>query len=164
LFSVAPVSSLRFVTSRRVNPPGSPTRHPIGTPRGLSTNTGPIASAAWLAARELYPRDPKWRVEIELAVSTEQPTRFELEIYAEEWGYRFSAGERMSWIRVTDVPFIHGRDDHSLLRSTPSLREIGALLRELEDKHAIAFDRDNAVVRTTIDGGEAAIRTWLETL
>ncbi|HTR54831.1 MAG TPA: hypothetical protein VMJ10_29285 [Kofleriaceae bacterium] len=136
----------------------------MGTPLGLSTNTGPIASAAWLAARELYPRDPKWRVEIELAPATTSALRLELEIYAEEWGFRFSAGERVSWIRVTDVPFVHGRDDHGLLRATPPLRDIGMLVRSLETSHAIAFDRRRAAIRTTIDGGEPVIRSWLETL
>ena len=130
----------------------------------MSANTGPIASAAWLAARELYPRDPKWRVEIELAPSSTRELRLDLEIYAEEWGFRFSVRERVSWIRVTDVPFVHGRDDHSLLRETPPLRDIGSLVRTLEASHAIAFDRRAAAIRTTIDGGEPAIRSWLETL
>ena len=152
------------MSPRRPRPPRPPPVHPLGTPLGLSTNTGPIASAAWLAARELYPRDPKWRVEIELVPATSRDMRLELEIYAEEWGFRFSVGERVSWIRVTDVPFVHGRDDHGLLRATPALRDIGELVRSIERSHAVAFERRTAAIRTTIDGGEPAIRSWLETL
>jgi len=152
------------VSRRRTRPPRTSSAHPVGTPLGLATNTGPIASAAWLAARELYPHDRKWRVEIELVAETQREVRLELEIYAEEWGFRFSAGERMSWIRVTDVPFVHVRDDHGLLPATPKLHDIGGLVRSIERSHAIAFGRRRATIRTTIDGGEPAIRSWLETL
>lgn len=146
--------------------------HPIGTPRALAANTGPIASAAWLVARELYPKDPKWRVEIALGISEaalpaeldESTTRFDLEIYAEEWGFRFCHTGQVSWIRVTDVPFVHGRDDHGLFRRTPPLKDIASLVRELEHRYEIRFHRDHAAIRTTLDDGLARIRDWLETL
>jgi hypothetical protein len=136
--------------------------HPIRTPGGLSTNTGPIASAAWLAARELFPKEPKWHVEIGLFDGA--GARLDLEIYAEEWGFRFQHGGRESWIRITDVPFVHGRDDHQLLRTTPPLREIGGLVRELEHRHGLAFDRARAALRTTIADSDDAIRSWIRAL
>jgi hypothetical protein len=135
--------------------------HPIGTPRGLSTNTGPIASAAWLAARDLYPKDPKWHA---VATFATEAARFQLEIYAEEWGFQFDRDGKQSWIRVTDVPFVHGRDDHELLPRTPPLRHIGKLLRALESTHSLKFDRAAAAIQTTISDGEPTIRSWLATL
>ena len=170
LSSARAVTSLRGVTPPRT--PAPPGRHPIGTPRALSANTGPIASAAWLVARELYPKDQKWSVEIVLgtAKTPQQPepdehaTQLVIEIFAEEWGFRFYHEGRVSWIRITDVPFVHGRDDHVLLRQTPPLKDIGALVRELEQRYEIRFQRRHAAIRTSIDGSMSDIRTWLETL
>lgn len=146
--------------------PGRPRRrsnnlHPIGTPRGLSANTGPIASAAWLTARDLYPKEPKWHAVTTLVAGD---TRFQLEIFAEEWGFRFEHAGRESWIRVTDVPFVHGRDDHALLRTTPSLKHIGKLVRALETTHRLRFDRSAPSIETTIPDGERVIRTWIASL
>jgi hypothetical protein len=139
----------------------STNQHPIGTPRGLSANTGPIASAAWLAARELYPKDPKWHA---VATLPANGARFQLEIYAEEWGFQFEIADRQSWIRVTDVPFVHGRDDHGLLPRTPSLRQIGRLVRSLESAHGLEFDRAAAKIDTTIADGDGPIRAWIASL
>ena len=148
--------------------------HPIGTPtHGLAPNTGVIATAAWLAARELYPRDPKWFVEIALAVETAPPspdfdeqtaTRFLIEIYAEEWGLRFVHGGRASWIRVTDVPFVHGRDDHELLRSVTRLTNIGAVIAKVERQYSIQFNRNAPAIQTTLIGAEPVIADWVRSL
>lgn len=131
-------------------------------------NTGPLASAAWLVARGLCPSEQKWFVEINLDVGiAEEPapvTRLLLEVYAEEWGYRFERDGRVSWIRVTDLPFVHGRDDHRLLPRTPPLSRIGTLVREIEDVHGIAFRRDAASIRSNVPDGDEAIRTWLAKL
>lgn len=135
--------------------------HPISTPRGLSSNTGPIASAAWLAECELFPKEPKWHA---LATLAAGDARFHIEIFAEEWGFRFEHGGRESWIRVTDVPFVHGRDDHELLRKTPPLRQLGKLVRSIESTHQLAFDRGSAAIETTIEGGEPVIRGWVANL
>ena len=131
------------------------------TPVGLRTNTGPIATAAWLVERELFPKEPRWFVEI---VLTAGDTRLLLELYAEEWGFQFAHDGRTSWIRVTDVPFVHGQDDHKLLHRTPSLRSIGKLVRSIEQQHGLAFTRARAAVRTNIRGGERAVRAWIATL
>ena len=91
-------------------------------------------------------------------------TRFKLDIYSEEWGYAFSYRERVSWIRVTDIRFVHGRDDHDLLSVTPPLREIQSLIGTLEKRYDLAFDRDRANVCTTIPGAEPALVGWVRSL
>ncbi len=136
-------------------------RHPIGTPAGLSPNTGPLASAAWLVARDLSPRETKWFVELAFVA---EDARLELAIYAEEWGIRFERGERVSWIRVTDIVFVHGRDDHRLFARMPSLREIGRLVHELEAEHGIHFARDTVRVSTSIPDAVPVLQTWAATL
>ena len=142
--------------------------HPIGTPNGLSPNTGPLASAAWLIARGLLPKAPKWFVEIELPASGNsdraQSGKLFLEVYAEEWGYRFEYDERVSWIRVTDVPFVHGRDEHGLLAKTPRLEQISALIRDIEQAHAINFERQHAIVRSNVPDDDGVIATWIKKL
>jgi hypothetical protein len=162
----AEVSSLDLVTSP-TRPRG--TVHPIGTPRALMANTGPLASAAWLVHRDVFPNDPKWSVEIVLVPEGEQvldgaTTSFQLAIYAEEWGFSFSHGSSLSWIRVTDVPFVHGRDELQLLAATPPLKRIGELLYQIERRFGLRFDRPRATIRTTIAGAEPKIRAWLESL
>ena len=150
----------------------SPPAHPIGTPQGLSPNTGPLASAAWLVARNLTSPEPRWYAHVLLDADPQATfevdetvgTRFQLEIYAEEWGFVFSHQQRVSWIRVTDIAFVHGRDDHQLLADAPPLREIGAYLRALERRYAIAFPRHALHVRTSLPGSEHVIRAWAREL
>src|SRR5947207_487774 len=74
-------------------------------------------------------------------------TRFRVEIYSEEWGFLFCHAGQASWIRVTDVPFVHGRDDFKLLPSMPALKDLGTLLRSVEQQHHVRFRRRNALVR-----------------
>ncbi|HZO16302.1 MAG TPA: hypothetical protein VFB62_23675, partial [Polyangiaceae bacterium] len=142
-------------------------------PQGLSPHTGPLASAAWLLARELHTHAPRWSVTVafdmaEGAIATELDlagaSRFQIEIFAEEWGFRFCHQGRVSWIRVTDIAFVHGRDDHELLRQTPALRDIGKLLRALECRHDLVFRRDRALIATTLPGAEPAIMEWSTSL
>ncbi len=131
-----------------------------------------FAAAAWAAERGLTPVDKSWDIEIRLEIAPRQATlevdegatRFELLIYAEEWGFRFAHAGRTSWIRVTDIAFVHGSDDHRLLELTPRLQDIASLVRELENRHALQFLRDHATIRSTIPNAELAIRSWLTTL
>lgn len=138
------------------------------------SSTGAGAAAQWVRDRGL-PVTPgqRWHIEIALAVGEVPPpvdfdeksaTRFHLDIYSEEWGHYFCHGGRSSWIRVTDLAFVHGRDEHHLLGLTPSLRDVGQLLRHIEQKFAIRFRRDLALVRTNLAGAEAKIRQWLVAL
>jgi hypothetical protein len=140
----------------------------------LSTTAGMRAAQAWLSARGLSaPSLTRWHASILLGTEDRPPeleldervdTRFRIEIYSEEWGYFFCHRGHASWIRVTDIPFVHGRDDFKLLPTTPSLENLGQLLRSLEQQHGLAFRRDQAVVRTNVAHAEAAIRQWVEAL
>jgi hypothetical protein len=139
-----------------------------------TSTAGKLASSAWLAARQLKPPiTNRWEVEIALEVSNAEATfksmdsvetRFQLNIYAEEWGYFFCHGGSASWIRVTDIPFVHGRDDHQLLGLTPPLRDIGSLVRKLEAKHMIAFNRQLAAIRSDIVGADVGVGLWVASL
>lgn len=132
---------------------------------GLASNTGPLATAAWLVARDLFPDHHRWFVEIILiAPSALADTELRIEIYAEEWGFHLRHAGRDSWIRVTDVPFIHGRDDHGLLAITPPLHAIDSLVHALEQRFAVRFARDAAAIRTSIAAAEPVIRAWLAEL
>ena len=136
-------------------------------------NTGALAAAAWLNERELAPPPPRWYVEIALDVrdrpasfrlDDRKDTLFRIDIYAEEWGFFFCHAGRASWIRVTDIAFVHGTDDFGLLRETPRLEQLGELLRELEGRHGLAFRRDLAAVRSDLPNADVAIRRWIATL
>lgn len=132
------------------------------------------AALRWLAERKIGATDLKrWHVEVSLATlagpapvnyDDRVDTRFHVDVYSEEWGFFFCHGGRASWIRVTDIAFVHGRDDFKLLAWTPPLPDVGQLLRTLETQHQIAFNRPHALVRTNIAGAEAAIRSWVQTL
>ena len=123
-----------------------------------------MASASWLVARDLYPTVPRWFVEVDFTVQTDDatttPTRFRLEIYAEEWGFVFSHSGRVSWIRVTDTRFVHGRDDHELIDAAPKLTAIGPFLKKLEARFGIRFDRKRPAIRTNIKNAEEQITSW----
>src|SRR5690242_19544612 len=126
----------------------------------LSTTAGMRAAQAWLSARGVSaPSLTRWHASILLGTEDRPPeleldervdTRFRIEIYSEEWGYFFCHRGHASWIRVTDIPFVHGRDDFKLLPTTPSLENLGQLLRSLEQQHGLTFRRDQAVVRTNV--------------
>ncbi len=115
----------------------------------------------------------RWHVAIGLDVRDEPArasfdeqtdSRFHIEIYAEEWGFFFCHAGRASWIRVTDQPFVHMRDDYGLLALTPPLDAIGTLLRKTEQEHQLAFRRKLAFVSTSVANAEPAIRRWIEQL
>ena len=143
---------------------------PLERLRSEGINTGALASAAWCVARNVFPQAPRWSVDICLdnvsGADRDSPpidARFVLEIFSEEWGFRFLRGDATSWIRVTDIPFVHGRDDFELLRRTPRLENIGALVRALEAEHEMSFDRTRPLIRSTFDGIDR-IATWVASL
>lgn len=135
--------------------------HPIGTPPGLSPNTGPLASASWLVARDLAPRPTKWFVNITFA--SPSGAKVDLEILSEEWGFRFEYEGRASWIRVTDIAFAHGLDQHELLDQTPKLANFASLLRAIETRYGLEFDK-SPTVRTNLVDADRTIATWLRSL
>jgi hypothetical protein len=147
------------------------------TPAHASThqtwsNAGAMAADAWVHELGLtVPTGTRWHIEVQLdVIETRAPsqfdeataTRFHLDIYSEEWG--FCHAGRRSWIRVTDQAFMHGRDDYNLLAMTPALKDVGQLVRHLEQKHGIRFRRDLALVRTNLSKAESVVRTWIAAL
>jgi hypothetical protein len=136
----------------------------------IGTNTGALASAAWLAARDIAPNHTRWSVEVALDSASggelhcpPVDARFVIEVFAGEWGFAFTRGDAVSWIRVTDIAFVHGRDDFELLRRTPRLDGIGAFLRMLEDDHAVTLNRNTPLVRSSV-GNEDRIAAWARNL
>ena len=128
---------------------------------GLPPNTGPLASAAWCVSRNLYPKDRNWSIEIVMHAGS---WRFAIEIHAAEWGFAFEHESRLSWIRVTDIPFVHGRDDFQLLHEATSLMQIGRVLHHVEHLYGLKFARDQATVQTSIPESEPTIREWVRSL
>lgn len=139
---------------------------------GQTSNTGTVAASSWLTSLGLNPPPGtvRWHAEISLDVvnrparvefDEHRDTRFHIDIYSQEWGFLFCHAGRVSWIRVTDIPFVHGRDDHHLLEHTPALDNIGELLRAVEKRHEIHFFREHAMIRTNVVAAEPVIRRWL---
>src|SRR5437764_11086748 len=96
---------------------------PVTGNRTSSATAGILAARAWLAARALDPpAGLSWHATIELPTEAIVDTRFRIEIHSQEWGFCFGHGGRGSWIRVTDIPFVHGRDEFRLLAQTPALK------------------------------------------
>jgi hypothetical protein len=136
--------------------------------------SGRAGASAWLDARAIAaPRTTRWHAELAMDVidgpapvefDERVDTRFHIDIYSEEWGFFFCHDGRASWIRVTDIPFVHGRDDYHLLGVAPNLDDIGALVRTLERLHQVKFRREHATIRTNLASGEASIRSWLVAL
>lgn len=132
-----------------------------------------MAVRDWLRDRGLVPTPGHWYVEAALDTVDEPAqqlwsaltdTRFHINLYPGEWGYFFCHGSRASWIRVTDRPLVHNRDDYSMRAQTPALRDIGPFVASLEQRYNVRFQRELALVRSNIDGAEAAVRAWLAAL
>lgn len=127
----------------------------------IFTTPGAEAAQRWLRALALAPV-AHWHAEI--VILADLDTRFDLNIYGEEWGFCFQHANRISWIRVTDVPFVHGRDEFQLLAATPPLKRIGELLYQIERRFQLHFDRKHPAIRTTLAHAEPAVRRWVESL
>ena len=127
-------------------------------PGPVFSTLGSEAADRWIRVLALQPV-PRWHCEITAFATGDW--RFDLNIYAEEWGFCFRSTDRTSWIRITDVPFVHGRDDFQLLGKTPDLLSICVLLAELEAAHGIAFARATASVRTNLADAAGIVRDWL---
>jgi hypothetical protein len=132
---------------------------------------GALATQSWLAGRGLQvPPRATWEVSIALdvidqtapaAFTESKATRFHIAISSTEWGFYFCHQGRASWIRITDLPFVHERDDHALLFRVPPLRSLRSLVRTLEETYRIELRREHALIRSTIPGSEPAIWEWV---
>lgn len=139
-----------------------------------SATAGALAASAWLRDRTSSPPAiPRWHVEVALDVVNRRAptefdevtaTRFHVNIYAEEWGTFFCHEGRSSWIRVTDIPFVHGKDDFQLFAVMPPLRDVSRLLRRVEQANRIRFQRQHAAIDTNVPNLEGAILAWVATL
>ncbi len=138
------------------------------TRASTSRPAGSSDATRWLSARGLSPTAP-WEVSISLDVVdqpasasfVESDTRFHIVLSPSEWGFYFSHQNRITWIRVVDVPAVHERDDFELLGSVPKLRDLGLLVHSLEDQHEIRFRRTLALVQSTIPMSDDKIRLWV---
>lgn len=124
------------------------------------TCAGGQAATAWLYARGLCAIVGGWDVTITLPADD---ATLHVAITSTEWGIELRRGTRSSWIRVTDQAFVHERDDFALIHQMPpSLEELGELVRDLEERHGIAFDRQEVRVETNIPNASARLRRWVE--
>lgn len=62
------------------------------------------------------------------------------------------------------MPHADGRDDHQLALATPSLKQLGTMVRHLEQRFNIFFQRHHAAIDTSLAGTEPIIRAWLTRL
>ena len=116
-------------------------------------------AVAWLRMRGLQ-ETPRWHVEVVLEASA--GSQFHLNVYAEEWGFAFHHARRSSWIRVTDIPFVHGRDDFGFVRQPPTLEAISSFVIDLEHEHGIKLIRSTVAVRSNLNNATSAVRRWLQ--
>src|SRR5438477_6320181 len=147
---------------------------PLASSNDAWSTAGSIAASSWLSARGLPAVGRlRWHAEISLDVvdgpapaefDDKVATRFHIDLYSEEWGFFFCHAGKASWIRVTDVPFVHGRDDYQLIKSAPALEHVGDLIRRLEAEHTIQFRRDQARISTNLSSAETTIRAWVRAL
>jgi hypothetical protein len=124
------------------------------------TSIGGQAATEWLYARGLCAIVGGWDVTIRLPADD---ATLHVAITSSEWGIELRRGAQASWIRFTDQAFVHERDDFALIQQVPaSLERLGELVRELEERHGIAFDRRRAEVETNIANAAPKLRRWLE--
>ncbi|HEU4734193.1 MAG TPA: hypothetical protein VFT22_40155 [Kofleriaceae bacterium] len=131
----------------------------------------PYASARWVAARGLHPPSSgePWKVTILLDVvnprvvlaDTAVRTRLQIVIESFEWSVFFTHGSGASWIRVTDAPRVHERDDFGLLPHVTELRNIGRLVQWLEQRFKLEFRRPHAVIHTNLVDAQQNILLWI---
>lgn len=168
------MSRSRVSAARKKSLPATDSLDIVASAGGSSASAASVATEAWAHARGITPpTHTRWHVEIALDTSNARPpsefdetiaTRFQLDIYSEEWGIFFCHKGRSSWIRTTDVVFVHGRDEFQLLGTMPPLEDIGRLLRHVEQQQRITFQRQHAAIRTNLPNAEIAIRTWVLSL
>jgi hypothetical protein len=126
---------------------------------------------SWLRERGLSaPNGMRWRVEIAFDLANRPasfafaPTRFQIAIDPDVWGFEFVHDGRASTIQVKAIATARDRDEHRLVALTPSLSRIGTLLRILEARYGMFFPRHHAALRSSIPRSQPLIRAWISTL
>ena len=167
------MSSSRASSSRRTRHTAARERVIASSGGSSPTNAGALAAVTWLRNRGMTPTSSRWHVEIALDVIADRApsefdeataTRFHISIYTEEWGIYFCHDGQSSWIRVTDIAFVHGRDEFRLLEQMPALKDVGSLLRRLEQQYEVRFQRQYATITTNLPDLEPAVRAWVTAL
>lgn len=140
----------------------------------MSRTAGALAATAWLRSiGKTPPTLQRWNVEVLLGVLEKRPstdydasteTRFHINIYSEEWSVFVCHRGQSSWVRVTDIPFVHVRDDFNLLPTFPALRDVGTLLRRVERDLGVHFAREHATIHTNLPAVEKDVRRWVAAL
>jgi hypothetical protein len=138
------------------------------------TNPGADEAAEWLAARGLSTGGKiRWYVRIALDVvdapapathDGKTATRFQLDVYRDEWGVQFLHKGKASHVRRVHSTFASGPDQHKLVKELPALAALGTFVRALETRHGVAFKREHALVRSNLAGAQATLAPWLAKL
>jgi hypothetical protein len=108
--------------------------------------------------------DRAWHANAVLSCVERSDTRLGIHIRHDVWGVRFAHGSRSSDITMRDVLGVDGVDDHGLASMGPTLRDLGSLVRELERRYGVHFQRANAAIDSSIPGAEPIIRAWIVSL
>lgn len=112
----------------------------------------------------------RWRVEIAFDLANRPasfgfaPTKFQISIDPDAWGFEFVHDGLSSTIQVKAIATARDRDEYRLVALTPSLTRIGTLLRTLEARYGVFFPRHHAALRSSIPRSEPLIRAWISTL
>lgn len=147
----------------RIHPSAKAERVLLNSAGTSTTCAGALAAANWLRSLGLTPPlRGSWRADLELTAGTS--TRFSIEIGHVEWGFLFAHAGRSSWIRVTEIPFVHDADDYHLLEQTPPLQNLGMLVRRLESDYQLTFRRSQPSVQTDLPGLVPEAMRWLAQL
>jgi hypothetical protein len=131
----------------------------------LPANAGILASAGWLAARGLFiPPDRPWDVNVVIGAVEHHDSALSLHIRNDDWSVAFQHDGKRSAIVINEVAPTADPDDFGLAGLIPPLKEIGVLLRDLEQRFRIRFQRTAPVIESTIAGSEPIIRAWIASL
>jgi hypothetical protein len=63
---------------------------------------------------------------------------------------------------VTDLPFVHGRDDLGLLGETPALKDLTRFVRKLEKRYRCRFIHTSPEIRSNVADAELAVQQWVD--
>src|SRR5438093_1285986 len=77
-------------------------------------------------------------------------TRSQISIEVDAWSFQFCHRDRPSAIRISDAATVRDRDEHRLLASATTLKGLGAMIRGVEQRYRVYFQRNHAAIRSDI--------------
>jgi hypothetical protein len=110
------------------------------------------------------PPDRPWHVEVTIPVQGIHESSLTLHIRNDDWSVAFQHASKRSAILIKEVAPVADPDDHGLAGMVPPLKEVGVLLRDLEQKFEIQLVRTSPQIDTSIAGAEPIIRAWVASL